>query len=149
MLCLLRSPLRYLCSMVQNYNGKISVSHDNIWLLVLLINCPICTSFFASSSTNNSPTSVFSVRNCKSKTIRPCEVNFHARYKFGNIRKQGINICHWNKGSGYMFNKIEEIEYLVSSFKPHILGISEANFWKHQSRQMYNLKISMFILLNP
>ena len=74
------------------------------------------------------------------KLFVPCEVNFNAGYKFGNIRKQGINICHWNKGSGYMFNKIEEIEYLVSSFKPHILGISEANFWRHQSLQNVQLE---------
>ena len=35
---------------------------------------------------------------------------------------------------------IEEIEYLVSSFKPHILGISETNFWRHQSLQNVQLE---------
>ena len=34
----------------------------------------------------------------------PHDVNFEARYKYGNRRRQGINICHWNKWGGYLTN---------------------------------------------
>ena len=51
--------------------------------------------------------------------------NFSARYLNGNIPK-GIKICHWNKGGGFLCNKIEEIESLIEKERPHILGISEA-----------------------
>ena len=60
------------------------------------------------------------------------DVNFEARYKYGNRRRQGIKICHWNKGGGYLTSKINEIENVISSYKPHIFGISEANYWKTQ-----------------
>ena len=51
------------------------------------------------------------------------DVNFEARYKFGNRRRQGINICHWNKGGGYLTNRINEIENVIDTFRLHILGI--------------------------
>ena len=63
------------------------------------------------------------------------DVNFEARYKFGNRRRQGINICHWNKGGGYLTNRINEIENVISTFRPHLLGISEANVWKNHDIQ--------------
>ena len=46
-------------------------------------------------------------------------VNFEARYKFGN-RSKGIKIISWNAGSRHLHNKIEEFENVVSTFKPHI-----------------------------
>ena len=49
------------------------------------------------------------------KSSRPCKVNFLARYKFGNIGRKGINICHWNKGSGFMLTKLYEIENLIQN----------------------------------
>ena len=64
-----------------------------------------------------------------------CDVNFEARYKFGNRRRQGINICHWNKGGGYLTNRINEIENVIDTFRPHLLGISEANVWKNHDIQ--------------
>ena len=53
--------------------------------------------------------------------------NFAARYTYGN-RRTGIKIAHWNKGGGYLTNKINEVEYLVRYYKPHVIGISESNW---------------------
>ena len=55
------------------------------------------------------------------------DVNFAARYTYGN-RRTGIKLAHWNKGGGYLCNKINEVENLVRDYKPHVLGISESNF---------------------
>ena len=58
--------------------------------------------------------------------------NFSARYLYGNkSNKQanGIKIAHLNKGPGFLGTKISDIEHAVSNLKPHILGISEANFF--------------------
>ena len=51
--------------------------------------------------------------------------NFLARYTFGNRRNSGIKMCHWNAGSSYLINKINEIEAVISNYKPHIIGFSE------------------------
>ena len=53
------------------------------------------------------------------------DYNFLARYQHGNKRRAGLKLCHWNKG--FLFNRISEIEQMVDEYKPHILGISEAN----------------------
>ena len=53
--------------------------------------------------------------------------NFYARYKFGNIKRHLMKLMHWNKGSSYLKNKMDEIEAIVQQQKPHILGLSEAN----------------------
>ena len=54
--------------------------------------------------------------------------NFLARMINGNRRDHGIKIQHWNKGPAYLANKHQEIEALISTNKPHVLGLSEANF---------------------
>ena len=40
------------------------------------------------------------------------DANFAARYTHGN-RRTGIKLAHWNKGGGYLGNKINEIENLI------------------------------------
>ena len=60
--------------------------------------------------------------------------NFEARYLYGN-RNKGICLCHWNKGTGFLMNKMEEIEHLVETERPHILGISEATFKSTQNEE--------------
>ena len=62
----------------------------------------------------------------------PKDVNFNARYKFGNKQKGGIKIMHWNAGGGYLKNKIHEIENVISGYQPHLFGISESSFKKGQ-----------------
>ena len=55
--------------------------------------------------------------------------NFLARYKYGNRRnkKNGMTIMHWNKGPSLLQNKMHDIENIIDKYKPHILGLSEAN----------------------
>ena len=56
--------------------------------------------------------------------------NFSARYLYSNIdnkKAKGIKIAHLNKGPGFLKTKLNDIENAISSFKPHILGVSEAN----------------------
>ena len=37
---------------------------------------------------------------------------------------------HWNAGGKHLANKIDNIESVINGYKPHLLGISEANFLK-------------------
>ena len=57
--------------------------------------------------------------------------NFYARYLYGNKQDRGIKIAHFNKGPGYLVSKRNEIEHLISGLHPHVLGISEANYFKN------------------
>ena len=59
---------------------------------------------------------------------RVVDHNFEARYKFGNKKVAGIRLLHWNKGSSYLENKMNEIATIIDKYKPHVFGISEANF---------------------
>ena len=56
--------------------------------------------------------------------------NFFARMINGNRaqRGHGIKILHWNKGPSFLHNKHNDIETVIGGHKPHILGLSEANF---------------------
>ena len=58
--------------------------------------------------------------------------NFYARYLYGNKQTKGMKIAHFNKSQGFLASKISEIKYLISGLNPHVLGISEANFFKNQ-----------------
>ena len=58
------------------------------------------------------------------------DVNFNARYKYGNRQKGGIKIMHWNAGGGFLKNKIHEIENVIAGYRPHLFGISETCFKK-------------------
>ena len=62
--------------------------------------------------------------------LRPVSNNFYARYTFGN-KKHGMKLVHWNKGSSFLENKLDEIQALIQQHKPHVLGLSEANLFKH------------------
>ena len=63
--------------------------------------------------------------------VNPEDKNFIARYTYGNKRQHGIKLLHWNKGSSHLENKKDEIETLIDKYKPHILGLSEANLHSH------------------
>ena len=52
----------------------------------------------------------------------------HITYGNRGQRGRGITVVYWNKGPSYLHNKQHEIESLVSTHKPHILGLGEANF---------------------
>ena len=53
--------------------------------------------------------------------------NFMSRYLHGNRKASGIKIGHWNKGPGFLQNKISEVKHIIQGLRPHILGLSEAN----------------------
>ena len=63
----------------------------------------------------------------------PINHNFLARYRYGNKRqnKGGISIIHWNKGSSLLANKMGDLSTIIDNYKPLVLGLSEANFRKH------------------
>ena len=68
------------------------------------------------------------------KWSRMSNANFYARYTYGNKKQQGIKIMHWNKGSSLLKNKMDEIMSLIDQHRPHILGLSEANFHNNEDR---------------
>ena len=65
--------------------------------------------------------------------------NFLARYTYGNKRQNGIKIVHWNKGSSYLENKMNEIEPIIQQHHPHIFGLSEANLFDHHDQNNVQL----------
>ena len=52
----------------------------------------------------------------------------------GNGREKGIKILHWNKGPSYLQNKVTQLETIIESHRPHILGLSEANLKSEQEK---------------
>ena len=70
---------------------------------------------------------------CLTISISIEDFNFLARYKYGNRNGSGLKLCHWNKGSSFLENSMTEIEQIVAEYKPHILGISESNFYSYQN----------------
>ena len=40
---------------------------------------------------------------------------------------------HWNKGSSFLFNKKDDIESIIEDYRPHVLGLSEANLRKEDN----------------
>ena len=65
--------------------------------------------------------------------------NFQSRYTHGNRKAKGIGICHWNKGPGFLKNKIPEIKQIVNDIHPHIIGISEANLHHDHDQDLVQL----------
>ena len=65
--------------------------------------------------------------------------NFQSRYLYGN-RSNGIKISAWNKGGGYLQNKMPELKNIINGLHPHILGISEANLKSTQDKQLSHLE---------
>ena len=55
------------------------------------------------------------------------------------FRTMCITILHWNKGSSFLHNKIDDIENIVESYKPHVLGLSEANLRKEDNQSEVQL----------
>ena len=50
-----------------------------------------------------------------------------AKARNGNRQNRGIKLAHLNAGSAQLYNKMYEIEQVISEVHPHVLGISEAN----------------------
>ena len=79
--------------------------------------------------------------------------NKYAKYTYGNRKQAGIRIFHFNKGNAHLCNRINEIENIISTHRPSILGLSEGNFYQHHdldSVQIENYKlINAKTLNNP
>ena len=70
--------------------------------------------------------------------------NHYSKYTNGNRRNNGIKIYHFNKGNSFLATKIHEIENIISMHRPHVLGISEANFFQdhdYEAVQIENYKL--------
>ena len=65
--------------------------------------------------------------------------NFHSRY-YGNRKNQGIKISAWNKGGGYLQNKMPELNNIINGLHPHVLGISEANLKDTHDQNLVHLE---------
>ena len=63
----------------------------------------------------------------------------------GNRANRGIKLAHWNAGSSHLCNKMSELEQVVASFHPHVLGISEANF--KRSHQLEDVQLDGYDLI--
>ena len=74
-------------------------------------------------------------RNCEflTKSTNIENYNFLARYTNGNGRGSGLKLCHWNKGASYLINSMNVIEQVIDQYRPHILGVSESNFYSTHS----------------
>jgi hypothetical protein len=64
------------------------------------------------------------------KSVEIIDNNFQSRYKHGNRQKNGLKIMHWNACGKHLINKIGNIESVINGYRPHFLGISEANLLK-------------------
>ena len=65
--------------------------------------------------------------------------NFIARMTHGNRRKNGIKICQWNTGGGYLTSKQPELQNIVAEYTPHVLGITESAFKISQNIEDVNI----------
>ena len=71
--------------------------------------------------------------------------NAFAKYVNGNGKNQGIRLSHFNKGGSFLVNRLNEIENVISKHHPHILGISEANFFKNHDIEDVKIENYNFI----
>ena len=67
-------------------------------------------------------------------------MNQLAKATTGNRSNRGIKIAHWNAGSAHLHNKMDDLESVIADFKPHILGVSEANFKREHSLDEVQIK---------
>ena len=71
------------------------------------------------------------------------KINKLQKIRNGN-RVEQLKIIHWNLGSKLWCNKLEDIELLLSEFKPDLCYISEANLWNgldHHEREILGHEI--------
>ena len=69
--------------------------------------------------------------------------NHFSKYTNGNRKKNGIRIYHLNKGSSFLANGMHEIENVIIKHRPHLLGISESNYFRghdYENVQIENYK---------
>ena len=88
------------------------------------------------------------VKNISAKYKYSMITNFQSKYKYGNKSSKGIRISHWNKGHSLMCSRLAEVKNIISVHRPHIFGVSEANF--NSNQDLRQISISDYsILLGP
>ena len=55
-------------------------------------------------------------------------------------RGKGVTCIYWNKGPSLLCNKMQDIEEIIETHKPHILGLGEANFRHDHDEQDVQLQ---------
>ena len=75
--------------------------------------------------------------------------NKNQKIKNGNrVYQSKLKILHWNLGSRQWKNKIEDIELLLSEYKPDLCYVSEANMWNNLEPHERELEGHSLILPN-
>ena len=89
-----------------------------------------CTDGAISCTRYAGPSEIPSCLQAPSSWLTKQQTNSKVKAKNGNRgqRGRGIKIVTWNKGNSLLQNKHPEIENVIASHHPHILGLSEANF---------------------
>ena len=130
-----RSGMKIKKSKYKNERNKSGFSRVSI-LLVSVI-CILTSSASSDRSTQLSQLSIPTgwQDSLLQSSIEKIDINLECRYKYGNKQKNGLKIMHWNAGGKHLVNKIENIESVVNEYICHILGISEANLFKHHDLQ--------------
>lgn len=58
-----------------------------------------------------------------------------------NIKIHSLKILHWNKGNSLLKNKIDDINFILDKYKPHVISISEANYDNLEQLQISEYKV--------
>ena len=112
--------------------------------LFLMFLVSFCLFSSSPNPTNPNPSSFPSFHTGSPASSSTQNHNFLARYRNGNIRRNGIKLCHWNKGPGFLATKANEIENIINGYHPSILGISESNF--HSNHDVQDVQIENYDL---
>ena len=75
----------------------------------------------------------FTYRTCPPTSTYIVDHNFQAKVTYGNRRTNGIKLCHWNAGAGYLSSKQPELTNIIAGYKPHVLGVTESCLKKNHN----------------
>ena len=121
--------------------SKKSISFKFFMGFILILSL-LCLSSSSSSTTSSQYSPPSKSQTCLSTSISKTNNNFLARYTNGNIRRNGIKLCHWNKGPGFLSTKLNEVENVINGYSPHLFGVSEANF--HSNHDISDVQIENY-----
>ena len=98
-----------------------------------------------SSSQNNRSVYFSSLQPYSPASSRIVNHNFIAKVTYGNRNKNGIKICQWNAGGGFLVSKQAELNNIVNDIRPHVFGITESGFKKTHNKE--DVEIQDYTLL--
>ena len=126
-------PQTATCRPVYEPRKKSHKSHSNRLKISLLLFIFLGFTWPLSASIVKSAGSQISHGNINYKTFKQSSSfninhNFWAKMRHGNRRTNGIKLCQWNAGAGYLVNKQPELLNIIEGYKPSVLGITESCF---------------------